>query len=545
MSRWRSFSLMFGLLAFCFSAQAATPSGTFIPPATQIVDSNGATWIVSGGVVFKNGSGAGYTASVVELLYLNGTIYQENSAGGWWSWNGSGWIGASKPLSQTGSASGTTIPPATQIVDASGNVWIVSGGVVFKNGSAAGYSANVIDLVYLNGIIHQENTAKNWWSWNGSGWASANNPLVTNAACGSTPSGSTVTQTVSTTSGSIAATTAQCPYGGTRPTTTTVTQVQLCTNGTLANQGAPVTTTVNSGNPTCNTASVNGACGSSNGMTLSSAPTTGLCSTGTASGIAGGGPWSWSCAGSNGGSTAQCSSNTAETVLYDNQAYTSGPYLAYMSAWGKGSYIEGPNYTESMTLIPSAFPNDSAITWNWPEVQAPYGVYNYLSIEYGNYDETVVQTPITPQQVRGITTLSETHNFTVAGQLTGFDVIDDMFLTPNSGDQSVHLFEIEVFMHTPPGSVGFVQSVQQVGSVNISGVTWTVAIYQGSNPDILFMPTNEADVNGTVDLKAVFNYLISKGILTGNEWFNGFGTGVEVQEGYGSATFNSFSVTYN
>jgi Putative Ig domain len=54
-------------------------------------------------------------------------------------------------------------------------------------------------------------------------------------------------------------------------------------------------------------APVNGACGSSNGIAVSSAPTTGLCSIGTASSVGGTGPWTWSCAGSDGGSTAQCS----------------------------------------------------------------------------------------------------------------------------------------------------------------------------------------------------------------------------------------------
>jgi hypothetical protein len=52
-----------------------------------------------------------------------------------------------------------------------------------------------------------------------------------------------------------------------------------------------------------------GSCGSSNGADLTSAPTSGLCSAGTASSVFGNGPWNWSCAGSNGGSTAQCSAN--------------------------------------------------------------------------------------------------------------------------------------------------------------------------------------------------------------------------------------------
>ena len=57
------------------------------------------------------------------------------------------------------------------------------------------------------------------------------------------------------------------------------------------------------------TSPVNGACGSSNGATLASAPTTNLCTVGTASAVSGTGPWSWSCAGSNGGTTATCSAS--------------------------------------------------------------------------------------------------------------------------------------------------------------------------------------------------------------------------------------------
>ena len=58
---------------------------------------------------------------------------------------------------------------------------------------------------------------------------------------------------------------------------------------------------------------VNGACGSANGASVSTAPTANLCSAGTASTVSGSGPWSWSCAGSNGGSTAVCSDKLASS----------------------------------------------------------------------------------------------------------------------------------------------------------------------------------------------------------------------------------------
>ena len=51
---------------------------------------------------------------------------------------------------------------------------------------------------------------------------------------------------------------------------------------------------------------VNGSCGSANGGIFMTAPTTNLCSTGTASAVSGSGPWTWSCTGSDGGSMAYC-----------------------------------------------------------------------------------------------------------------------------------------------------------------------------------------------------------------------------------------------
>ncbi len=54
---------------------------------------------------------------------------------------------------------------------------------------------------------------------------------------------------------------------------------------------------------------IDGSCGSSSGQNLTAAPATGLCTTGTATSVTGTGPWSWTCQGSNGGTTASCSAN--------------------------------------------------------------------------------------------------------------------------------------------------------------------------------------------------------------------------------------------
>jgi hypothetical protein len=159
----------------------ASLSGTAIPSATQIIDGSGNTWTVAAGVIYIDGGRAGYSNAVTLLLYDNGIIYQENAAGGWWSWNGNTWAASSDPR-KVASSNGTTIPGATQITDAGGNVWTVAGGVIYKNGATAGYSNAVTRLVYDNEVIYQENTAGGWWSWTAGNWASSNDPISNAAA---------------------------------------------------------------------------------------------------------------------------------------------------------------------------------------------------------------------------------------------------------------------------------------------------------------------------------------------------------------------------
>lgn len=73
---------------------------------------------------------------------------------------------------------------------------------------------------------------------------------------------------------------------------------------------------------------VNGACGPANGVALTTAPTTGLCTTGTPSAVSGAGPWSWTCAGNKSGTTTQCSTSSP----------VSGGASSSVSGGGTGSW---------------------------------------------------------------------------------------------------------------------------------------------------------------------------------------------------------------
>jgi hypothetical protein len=189
---------------------SASASGTMIPSSTQIVDRALNVWTVNGGVINKGGKAAGYSANVSLLLYVGDTVYQQNKSCLWWSWNGRTWVATGNPsagttpacsttgasasatatasASASASASGSMIPASTRIVDSAHTVWSVTGGVVYRGGAAAGFSANVSLLLYFGGTVYQQNKSCLWWGWNGGAWVATANPAPSlTPACSSTP----------------------------------------------------------------------------------------------------------------------------------------------------------------------------------------------------------------------------------------------------------------------------------------------------------------------------------------------------------------------
>jgi hypothetical protein len=74
---------------------------------------------------------------------------------------------ASQPAAASGtpSISGTTIPSSSEIVDLDLNVWTLSSGVAYANGTPTA-SSGIILLLCYGGIVYQENSSHLWWLWN-------------------------------------------------------------------------------------------------------------------------------------------------------------------------------------------------------------------------------------------------------------------------------------------------------------------------------------------------------------------------------------------
>jgi hypothetical protein len=309
-------------------------------------------------------SGAGpFTTTPPNLCSSGNATTPVNSGSGQWTWSCQGINGgtnvtncsATAPVNGTcGSSSGagpfTTTPPnlcssgnAAVVVNNGSGQWTwscqgINGGTTVTNcsatapvngtcGSSSGagpFTTTPPNLCSSGNAAVVVNNGSGQWTWSCQGINGGTN--VTNCSA---------TAPVNGTCGSSS---------GAGPFTTT--PPNLCSSGNptaAVNNGSGQWTWscqgINGGTTVTNcsaTAPVNGACGSANGGTFTSAPTTNLCSKGTATSVpSGSGPWSWTCAGLNGGSTSPtCTASASQTGHSVDLAitYISAPTGVYYGA---------------------------------------------------------------------------------------------------------------------------------------------------------------------------------------------------------------------
>lgn len=144
-----------------------------------------------------------------------------------------------------------------------------------------------------------------------------------------------------------------CSWSGSAPSTATG-SAGANTFYAWARDAAGNVSNASTANTTITVSVVSGACGTSNNQSLSAAPTTGLCTAGTASSVTGTGPWSWTCAGSGGGTTASCSAS------YSGGTSTSGTCGFYH---GKPVVVP-PSTLLCSTGTPTAVTGTGPYTWS-------------------------------------------------------------------------------------------------------------------------------------------------------------------------------------
>jgi hypothetical protein len=173
--------------------------GTALTTTTGVIqDATGAKWnLVSsasmGMQIARNAVVDTVTQNVTLLYYASDhRVYQQNSAGNWWS---AAWDGVLIVWTPTGdprvppatlaeSAQGDSIATTTgKIVDAMLLPWTLvlsatMGNQIARVGVVDPVTQNVTLLLYWNHAVYQQNSAGNWWRWGSGSWVVSSDPRV-------------------------------------------------------------------------------------------------------------------------------------------------------------------------------------------------------------------------------------------------------------------------------------------------------------------------------------------------------------------------------
>jgi hypothetical protein len=229
--------------------------------------------------------------------------------------------------------------------------------------------------------------------------------------------------------------------------------------------------------------------------------------------------------------------------LDDQKFYTRGSYSAYAAPWSiffDKSLKRGDDYLDSILVDPGAFPKNTGIEWRWPfHRPKEKGVWGYLEVSYGNYDGGIPAVPVEPRQVLNIDTLSERVAWSGGGMATSFNLLNEFYLTREAGKNDEKVIEVGLLLHPHDRQDWQIVTGRPIGRyTEPGGRSWKVVM---DGTYCMFVPDQDVQ-DTTIDLKAMLNFLITSGVITGSEWFNGVAVGVEPVWGRGAVNLSEWSV---
>lgn len=215
----------------------------------------------------------------------------------------------------------------------------------------------------------------------------------------------------------------------------------------------------------------------------------------------------------------------------------------------------GTNFSTSITVNPSTFPDGTVITWSFPSNSG--GSYPEVAwgAQWGGcYPSPNGMTP-TPFQIKNITDFTGTFDISLGGDLASYAVTWEGFLTsaPNNAIPGIHggkgtvVWEVGIVLHPYPGWVdwGLGHPHYTYTDGNFSAViAYNIDI---GIPHLLIsvFPTNGDMLSGTINIGGILHSLIDHGIISGHEYLGGWELGAEPQRNSGSLTINHLSYTWN
>lgn len=231
------------------------------------------------------------------------------------------------------------------------------------------------------------------------------------------------------------------------------------------------------------------------------------------------------------------------SLTQDWADFTKGPYRAVNNPWGKGALVNGQDYTQSITVETTAFPDDTLLTWDWGN-RFNSSIYAYPEIIFGYKAwDPGEGTLAYSARVGAVKSLEARFDLDISGQTQNFNVAIETWLTDVRGGASDAITtEVMIWLHN--GSL--MPAGEKVG--RFVSPTYKADIYVQDNMGggwryIALAPDHDY-LAGTIDIRAVLHGLRKLGFVDVNDWVSGFELGAEVAGGNGALKIDTLDHTF-
>ncbi|WP_313199133.1 GH12 family glycosyl hydrolase domain-containing protein, partial [Rhizobium sp.] len=227
----------------------------------------------------------------------------------------------------------------------------------------------------------------------------------------------------------------------------------------------------------------------------------------------------------------------------DFAAYDTGEYILLNNVWGKGELRNGVDFRQSIEFSLENPAENITFSWDWP-YNSVGNIVAYPELIWGDSPFNNAQSEVDDY----ITHVGDLEKFSVDVAVVPLpgssytNISFDLWLTDvPGGDETTITAEVMIWLdwnERPWGTtaVGTYSSGEQTASIYFAD--------GGERPDYIAVLFDKPWLNAEIDLKSILDDLVSKGLVSAEDFIGGHQFGAEISGGQGTLIVDHISTEF-
>lgn len=239
---------------------------------------------------------------------------------------------------------------------------------------------------------------------------------------------------------------------------------------------------------------------------------------------------------------------TRKVLEKDWASYTDGDFSLVNNPWNNGKLENGRDYSQSIAFDTDDVTSDVLFKWNWPDI-GHVVAYPELIVGYKPWGREGTDSLVT--RLDALDRLDVTIDYDISGDIDDFNVAFDIWLSDRALAGNKHI-TTELMIWTHDGGLrpaGEKIGIYQNGDFHAQ--IWVAEEFGDSSGDssatwryIALRATDEIDAD-TIDIAAIIDDLVGRGLVDDEDYLNGYEFGVEVTGGRGKLRLNDIDHAFS